>query len=431
MTKAVHRLSRRALLALTAKSFGAAAMLGGPGAALTAFAQPAREGAPSTGLLKRRIKSRTFNVHTHITGIPGSIAAANLPRTEIKPFDPQMPITEQDRSEAIKYWSRFKHGVLEFDSKEQEDLYVRKYVHNRRYPRRGTFENQAERFRQEMDEAGIDTAVLLELDFMRPMTTVSEGDPNGERIEPMLRATQKLCEKRPGRFVPFAAIDVRRGKEGVKLFEKAVKQYGFKGYGELVGTLWQTKPNNRELCYPFYEKALELGVPVMIDATMDRGFSETQIFEEILKDFPKLKICAGGAGIRVNPVEQNGLTVSAPDRMLQLAEKHENLFLDLDDWQVANQKGIRKYLDFLRRALNGPARNRIMFGSDFPVFEWMYTEKEWIEFILKHVDKREIKFSEQELPSRSCNVKPAQCRSRRNVSLIRLSWSKSLTAIRH
>ena len=395
--------SRRRMLSLTAGAVGGAMLSGSNLCSQIAdgqslLASPAKGGAPAGGLLKKRIKSRTFNVHTHITGLPRSIAAAaNLPKTEVKPFDAQMPITEQDRKEAITYWSRFKHGILEYDSQEQEDLFVRKYIHNRRNARRITFEDQAERFLAEMDEAGIDTAVLLELDFMRPLAAVSEGDLKGERVEPMLAATQELCRKYPGRFHPFAAIDVRRGKEGVRLFEKAVKQYGFKGYGELVGTLWQTKPNNRELCYPFFEKALELGVPVMIDATMDRGFSDPIIYEDILRDFPKLKICAGGAGIRVNPVEQNGKTISAPDRMLQLAEQHENLWLDLDDWQVADQKGIRRYLDYLRRALNGPAKNRIMFGSDFPVFEWMYTEKEWVEFILKQADKKEIKFSEKEL----------------------------------
>lgn len=394
MTNQVHQLSRRALLSLAAKSFGAAALSGGDWAA---FAQPAKGGAPANSLLKRRIKTRTFNAHMHITGLSRNLAP-NLTKAEPKPFDPKMTITEQDRQEAITYWTRFKHGVLEWDSKEQEDVHVRKYIHHRRHPLRETFEDKAERFLKQMDEAGIDTSILLLLDFMRPLAAAgAEGDVKGERVEPMLQATQELCKKHPGRFIPFVAIDVRRGAEGVKLFEKAVRQFGFKGYGELVGTLWQTKPNNRELCYPFFEKALELGAPVMIDATMDRGFSETQIFEDILKDFPKLKVCAGGAGIRVNPVEQNGKTVSAPDRMLQLAEKHENLFLDLDDWQVADQKGARKYLDYLRRAFNGPARNRIMYGSDFPVFEWMYTEKEWIEFILRHIDKREIRFSEKEL----------------------------------
>ncbi len=383
--------SRREALSLTAGGLGALMMYGST-LSSSSLAQP-----PRNGLLKKRIKSRTFNAHVHLTGLPRSLAP-NPAKADSKPFDPLMPLSDQDRKEAIAYWSRFKYGILEYDSKEQEDFYIRKYIHTRRNASRGTFEDNAERYLREMDEAGIDTSILLFLDYSRPLAAIGvAGDPDGSQVEPMLAAIAQLCKKHPGRFVPFAGIDVRRGKDGVKMFEKAVTQYGFKGFGELVGTLWQTKLNNRELCYPFFEKALEFGTPVMIDATMDRGFSDPALYEDILRDFPKLKICAGGAGIRVPPVEQNGKTVTAYDRMLQLAERHENLWLDVDDWQVADQKGIHRYLDYLRRAFDGPARNRIMFGSDFPIFEWMYTEKEWIEFILKHVDKKEIRFTEEEL----------------------------------
>jgi predicted TIM-barrel fold metal-dependent hydrolase len=89
--------------------------------------------------------------------------------------------------------------------------------------------------------------------------------------------------------------------------------------------------------------------------------------------------------------------VPAWQRMLELAEKYDNLWLDVDDWQVVESKGIERLLGYLRRALDGPARERIMFGSDYPVFAWMYTEAGWIEFILDHMGKSDVKFSEEEL----------------------------------
>lgn len=215
MNNEVHQLSRRALLSLAGKSFGAAMLCGADWAAL---AQPATGGAPAGSLLKRRIKTRTFNAHMHITGLSRSLAP-NLVKTEPKPFDPKMTITDEERQEAITYWTRFKHGVLEWDSKEQEDFYVKKYTHHRRRPLRETFEDRAERFLKQMDEAGIDTSILLLLDFMRPLAAAgAEGDTKGERIEPMLQATQELVKKYRGQ----KGYQVQRKRTGhVLLVERA------------------------------------------------------------------------------------------------------------------------------------------------------------------------------------------------------------------
>jgi predicted TIM-barrel fold metal-dependent hydrolase len=84
-------------------------------------------------------------------------------------------------------------------------------------------------------------------------------------------------------------------------------------------------------------------------------------------------------------------------RMLELAEQYPNLYLDLDDWQVVDKKGIERYLRHLRHALDGPARERIMFGSDFPIFSWLYTEAGWIEFIFDHMASGDVKFTDEEL----------------------------------
>jgi predicted TIM-barrel fold metal-dependent hydrolase len=135
----------------------------------------------------------------------------------------------------------------------------------------------------------------------------------------------------------------------------------------------------------------------MIDCTMDRGFTEPHMYERVAKDFPKLKICLGGAGLRVAPVERDGAMVPAWQRMLELAEQYDNLWLDLDDWQVVEVKGIERMLGHLRRALDGPARERIMFASDYPVFAWMYSEAEWIRFILDGMAASEIDFTDDEL----------------------------------
>ena len=360
---------------------------------------PARQLAPASGLLKKRFKSRTINVHTHLSSAPYTQGTQGAAPPLKRIPDSELPtLTAEDRAVWQKYLTRYKYDLWQFDSPQQEDLYARKYTYyvRKNPPPPQTFEQNAVNLLREMDEAGLDTSVVLVLDFAGPRMATGPIDPSTEHLELLMTSCAESCKKHPGRFIPFIGIDVRRGKDAPKLFEKAVKQYGFRGAGEIVGTLWQTKPNDPKF-YPLYEFCAGQKIPVMIDNTMDRGFSDPPIYEDILRDFPKLVVAAGGAGIRVPPVEIDGVESPSRDRMLQLANKHENLWLDLDDWQVMAQPSIEYYLQYLRRALDGPARNRIMFGSDYAVYSWMYSEKEWIDALLKHADKGTIKFKPEEL----------------------------------
>jgi predicted TIM-barrel fold metal-dependent hydrolase len=389
-------LSRRRALAIGAGAAGAVWLGRGVFGSGEAFADQSASmtAAPATGLLRKRIKGRTINVHTHVLGEP---SGGPIPEPSVAPFAPAAEITEAERAEARTFLTRFKHDMHTFDTPEQQEEVLRRHAHNETRGRTGSFEQNAAHFIGEMDEAGIDTSVVLFLDFAAPMLRKGPVDPSTERAEEALVAAARVAAHFPGRFINFAGIDVRRGAAGVPLLEKAVKEYGFRGCGEIVTTLWQTPPDDREHCYPYYEACLGLGIPVMIDCTMDRGFTIPDQYEQVAKDFPKLQIGLGGAGIRVAPVERNGKMMPAWQRMLELAEQYDNLWLDLDDWQVVDAKGIERYLRHLRRALDGPARERIMFGSDYPVFAWMYTEAGWIRFVLDHMASSDISFTDEDL----------------------------------
>jgi predicted TIM-barrel fold metal-dependent hydrolase len=391
-----HVLSRRKALVLGAGA--GAAWLGRRALGLReAYGDQAASTtlAPATGVLRARgIAGRTVNVHTHLLGMP---SGGEIPAPSVASFAPDAEITDAERDRARTYLTRFKHDTLTFDTPEQEEEVLRRHAHNETRGRSGTLEENAAHFIGEMDEAGIDTSVVLYLDFAAPMFSKGPVDPSAEGVERALAVAAQVSQHFPGRFINFAGIDVRRGAAGVPLLERAVKEHGFAGCGEIVTTLWQTPPDDREHCYPYYEAALALQIPVMIDCTMDLGFTRPEMYERVAKDFPKLKIGLGGAGIRVAPVEREGEAVPASRAVLDLAEKYPNLYLDLDDWQVVDRAGIERYLRHLRRALDGPARERIMFGSDFPIFSWMYTEAGWIRFILDRMASSEIRFTDSEI----------------------------------
>ena len=86
-----------------------------------------------------------------------------------------------------------------------------------------------------MDEKGIDMAVILPLNG-------AEGPAERQSMGEVL----SICERFPGRFIPFCEIDPRRHDwRTADDFQWGLEQYkeaGFKGLGELTTRLWFDHP---------------------------------------------------------------------------------------------------------------------------------------------------------------------------------------------
>jgi predicted TIM-barrel fold metal-dependent hydrolase len=215
--------------------------------------------------------------------------------------------------------------------------------------------------------------------------------------EQVLEDIAEVVARYPGRFLVFAGVDPSRGKDGVKLFERAVTEYGCVGLGEWVTQQWEVFPNDRELCYPYFEKCVELGVPHSNNCEGRFEHCAPGVFAQIAEDFPDLNIALGGAGRpRPNEVRDGTARWDFPDEALQLAARYPNIYIDLDDWQRSDADGITYYLTHLRRALTGDARHRVLFGSDHPVLYIMYSEREWIDVVLGSEDYG-VSFTDEEM----------------------------------
>lgn len=338
----------------------------------------AREVAAPGGLLKKKVRGKTINVHAHL---PDS-GWLKKPPLRYNPKD----IT----ADAIIAYTR-KRGIDL--SPEDAELALERAI---RYNEASTLEEHAKVFLAEMDEAGIDMTVLMMIDH-----AFQPGDFGRQYkvpYEKVLEDVAALRERYPGRFITFAGVDPSRGREGVKLLEKAIKEYGCAGMGEWVTQQWKVFPNDRELCYPYYEKCVELGVPFLNNCEGRFEHCAPGVFEQVAKDFPQLKICLGGAGRPRPDEERRGIAQTTfPDQALDLAERYENIYIDMDDWQRRDEGGISKYLKYVRRALDGDARTRVMFGSDYPVFVMLYSEKEWVEVTADRTEEYGVAFSDEEL----------------------------------
>jgi predicted TIM-barrel fold metal-dependent hydrolase len=194
----------------------------------------------------------------------------------------------------------------------------------------------------QMDEAKIDRAVL-----------VNPGI-KGLPVRPTNEVVGEVLKKFPDRFIGFAGFDPNNGEDSVDEIEYAIKTLGFSGIKSVPSAL-ELDINDRAF-YPFYNKAEELGIPVLIHvgSVILKGLRTRHVhplmIDDVAFDFPDLKIiCAHLGGWQYMD------TISM---MLQ----HRNVYADLSFWPLNPL-----FKDLVPwKLLENALMDKIMFGSDYP-----------------------------------------------------------------
>jgi uncharacterized protein len=211
----------------------------------------------------------------------------------------------------------------------------------------------------QMDEAGIDKAVLLVIDFGLAYKEIKAT------IEEVHLEHKKLLD-RSDRFIAFSNVDPRRGKEGLDLFEKAVRQWGFAGM-KLYAPCGYS-PSDRQL-FPYYEICRELHLPVLTHvgpttATLSFRNTHPTDVDDAAFHFPEVNFILGHAA-----------TTHYQEAAL-LAQYRPNVYLDLSGFQAAVNrhefKGIMQW--HLSRGLG----RKLLFGTDWPIFRFWGTQQDWV-----------------------------------------------------
>jgi hypothetical protein len=129
-----------------------------------------------------------------------------------------------------------------------------------------------------------------------------------------------LLRRYPHRFLGLARMSCLKGMSSVRAFERLVRDEGFHALG--VSALVDCLPASDRRYYPLYAKAVELGVPVRIYASMnyatDRPYDlgHPRHLDQVAMDFPELTIIGGlGGWPWVN-------------EMVALVRRHPNLYVD-------------------------------------------------------------------------------------------------------
>jgi predicted TIM-barrel fold metal-dependent hydrolase len=143
---------------------------------------------------------------------------------------------------------------------------------------------------ERLDEAAIERALVTGFD---ETSTAGSCFVTNE-------AVAAIAGRHPTRFVPFAGADIMRGTAALRELEHWVRERGFRGLSLrpfMIGL-----PATDRRYYPFYEKCVELGIPLSIHAsanwTTERpsDLGHPRHFDAVACDFPELVLILSHAG---------------------------------------------------------------------------------------------------------------------------------------
>ena len=214
-----------------------------------------------------------------------------------------------------------------------------------------------DQYLEKMDIAGVDRSLLIAVragDISVPVSFVI----------PYSRV-HEICQEHPDRFSGLAGIDPFRGMAGLKDLEEAVNDMGF--VGAHLYPHWCELPPDHAKYYPYYAKCCELDIPIMMQVGHNLVYSRNRrlpsvgkpiYLDQVAIDFPELKLI--------------GIHIGIPwtEEMISMCWKHENIF-------TAGDAYAPKYWpeSFVHYA-NSYGKNKVMFGTDWPVIDPVRAVKE-------------------------------------------------------
>jgi len=190
----------------------------------------------------------------------------------------------------------------------------------------------------------------------------------------------ELAHKHSDVAIPFASVDPHRGKAGVDLAKKLIREYGVKGF-KFHPSVQDFLPNDK-LAYPLYEVIAEAKLPALFHTGQTgvgagtRGgggirlkYSNPMLLDDVAADFPDMPIVLAHPSF---PWQEEALSV---------ATHKPQVYIDLSGWSP------KYFPPILVQYANTLLKDKIMFGSDYPV---MAPEK-WMEEFDKLPIKPEVR----------------------------------------
>ena len=222
-----------------------------------------------------------------------------------------------------------------------------------------------------MDAAGIEKSFLLAVKIGR------QGLPGSWHLP--YEVVADAVQKDPDRFYGLAGIDPTQGMQGVRDFERSVREYGFIGAHGYPH--WFDLAPDHPRWYPFYAKCCELDVPIQLQVGQSLNYTSEQrlpsvgrpiTLDAVACDLPELKLI--------------GIHVGIPwtDEMIAMAWKHANVYIGTDAHRPSYwPESFIKYM-------NSYGQDKVIFGTDFPVLDFERTRADFEAIALKPEARRKV-----------------------------------------
>lgn len=246
------------------------------------------------------------------------------------------------------------------DNADAPRVEVPKHLHRYQelYGYEDTINNTAEDMLAQMDEAGVDKAVLhAEFEFGDYSTYSSLNNRVAE-----------LVRQYPDRFAGVCAVDPRDGQLALQEMDRAVRDLGLRGLN--LGPSFLGIAISDRLLYPFYARCSELGIPVSIhigthfSATHPLHLGNPVQLDEIACRFPELRIVGMHGGW---PWVLEAIAV---------ARRHPNVYLEYGaiapKYFAVPGSGWEPVLQFANSVL----QDQVFFATDWPTFPFVRAIRE-------------------------------------------------------
>jgi hypothetical protein len=168
-------------------------------------------------------------------------------------------------------------------------------------------------------------------------------------------------------LIPFGSVDPLRGAAAVAQARSLVRDHGARGF-KFHPSVQAFAPNDPAF-YPLWQEIESLGVPALfhtgqtgIGAGLPGGrgiklrYSDPMLLDDVAADFPGLTV------ILAHP------SVPWADAQISMATHKANVFIDLSGWSP------KYFPPALVRAANSFLRDKVLFGTDYPLL----TPERWL-----------------------------------------------------
>lgn len=203
---------------------------------------------------------------------------------------------------------------------------------------------------ERMDRAHVEHAFLL----------AEKAGSTSQRIHKRIpmQSVARMVQTYPDRFSGLIGVDPTEGMAGLRELERAITVEGFVG-AHLYPHWFDMAPDHARY-YPIYAKCCELDIPLQMQVGHCLRYSAQRplrsvgrpiTLDTIACDFPELKLV--------------GIHLGWPwtEEMISVAYKHPNVYIGSDAYAPAYWPA-----EFVRY-IDSWGREKVLFGTDFPVIE--------------------------------------------------------------